>query len=213
MRFADVCGFPFLPQKFPLRDCALAFESLSQEFEDGARDDSRTPPFARLPALHPPRLTDATTFPPAVFFHCDQLIKSMHSVFMADWLGAYPRDDILVLRLEDYRDPQKRRSTLQQVFRCALVEKPSGRPGWKCTWAPPRLAYSIFGSSLRRHACARARGDAGGTDLDDWLSSPCRVARCVTCSAATSCYRSRRRTSGARSWRSPSRASARARRR
>ena len=49
-----------------------------------------------------------------MFFHCDQLIKSMYSQFMPDWLAAFPRKDLLVLRLEDYA--RNRRGTLEAVF-------------------------------------------------------------------------------------------------
>ena len=55
-----------------------------------------------------------------VFFHADQLIKSMYSAFMGDWLAAYPRDDLLVLRLEEY--VAQRRPTLERVFRHLMLQ-------------------------------------------------------------------------------------------
>ena len=35
------------------------------------------------------------------FYHLDQLLKSIHSHWMAGWLQAFPRSSFLVLRLED----------------------------------------------------------------------------------------------------------------
>ena len=37
-----------------------------------------------------------------MFFHCDQLVKGAYSVYLRRWLHAFPRRDVLVLRLEDY---------------------------------------------------------------------------------------------------------------
>jgi hypothetical protein len=48
-----------------------------------------------------------------VFYHADQLIKGMYSVFMDDWMEAFPREAILVLRAEDYYADNK--ATLQTV--------------------------------------------------------------------------------------------------
>lgn len=81
-------------QTHSVRECALAFESLAQEFED-------------------------------VFFHADQLIKSMHSVFMPDWLAAFPPEDVLVLRLEDYVSATHRRTVLERVFRHLHLQEPT----------------------------------------------------------------------------------------
>lgn len=35
------------------------------------------------------------------WYHCDQLAKGAYSVFLKGWLGAFPKADVLVLRLED----------------------------------------------------------------------------------------------------------------
>ena len=35
-----------------------------------------------------------------VFYHADQLIKSMYSVFARDWLHAFPREALLFVRAE-----------------------------------------------------------------------------------------------------------------
>jgi hypothetical protein len=35
------------------------------------------------------------------WYHCDQLAKGAYSVFLAGWLGAFPKEDVLVMRLED----------------------------------------------------------------------------------------------------------------
>lgn len=53
--------------------------------------------------------------PNDVFFHCDQVIRSIYSVFVADWLGAFPEKQLLIVRTEDLID--NRRPTLQRVWR------------------------------------------------------------------------------------------------
>jgi hypothetical protein len=53
--------------------------------------------------------------PNDVFFHCDQLIRSMYAPFVRDWLGAFPEHQLLLVRTEDVVDD--RRSTLTRVWR------------------------------------------------------------------------------------------------
>ena len=51
----------------------------------------------------------------SVFFHDDQLVKGAYSVFLKHgWLAAFPRNDILVMRLEDYAKDVE--GTLTKVF-------------------------------------------------------------------------------------------------
>ncbi|KAL1530812.1 hypothetical protein AB1Y20_001708 [Prymnesium parvum] len=51
-----------------------------------------------------------------VFFHCDQLIRSMYSPFARDWLAAFPRS-LLFLRTEDlYADATSRQQVLRQAW-------------------------------------------------------------------------------------------------
>jgi len=37
-----------------------------------------------------------------VFYHCDQLIKGMYSVFVEDWLAFFPDGQLLVIQFEEY---------------------------------------------------------------------------------------------------------------
>ena len=53
--------------------------------------------------------------PNDVFFHCDQLIRSMYAPFVRDWLAAFPEGGLLLVRTEDLLD--RRRATLGRVWR------------------------------------------------------------------------------------------------
>ena len=59
----------------------------------------------------------------AVYFHADQLVKGAYSVFMKSWLAAFPKEDLLVLRLEDYA--QDVGGTLSKVFSHLGLAQPS----------------------------------------------------------------------------------------
>eukprot|EP00798_Chlamydomonas_sp_ICE-L_P031207 gene31207-6356_t len=37
-----------------------------------------------------------------VYFHCDQILRSMHSVWMEGWLRFFPRSSILVIKSDEY---------------------------------------------------------------------------------------------------------------
>lgn len=52
-----------------------------------------------------------------VYYHDDQLTKSVYSVFLKQWLAAFPREDVLVLRLEDYAQDGGVARALKAVFR------------------------------------------------------------------------------------------------
>mmetsp|Transcript_7966 Transcript_7966/g.20513 ORF Transcript_7966/g.20513 Transcript_7966/m.20513 type:complete len:216 (+) Transcript_7966:974-1621(+) len=42
-----------------------------------------------------------------IFYHCDQLVKTMYSVFVEEYILAFGRPQLLLLRSEDYMDPAK----------------------------------------------------------------------------------------------------------
>jgi len=52
-----------------------------------------------------------------VFYHCDQLIKGMYSVFVEEWITALTRDHVRIIRSEDYFEP----TTQREVLRGALA--------------------------------------------------------------------------------------------
>lgn len=52
-----------------------------------------------------------------VFFHCDQIIKSIYVPFVEGWVEAFHRNDILFIRLEDYIKDTK--LILGSVMTCA----------------------------------------------------------------------------------------------
>lgn len=55
-----------------------------------------------------------------VFFHADQLIRGMYAPFVADFLGAFPESQLLVVRTEDFID--KRQPLLNRIWRHLGVE-------------------------------------------------------------------------------------------
>ena len=73
-----------------------------------------------------------------VFYHADQLIKGMYSVFMSDWLEAFPREAVLVVRAEDYYADNK--ATLQTVY--APCRQTSMCPRCAFTSSPTQLAFA-----------------------------------------------------------------------
>ena len=58
------------------------------------------------------------------FYHCDQLLKSVYSVYMRSWLHAFPGGELLVLRLEDYARPGGVAAALDAVQRHLGLEPP-----------------------------------------------------------------------------------------
>ena len=50
----------------------------------------------------------------AVFYHCDQVLKSLYAPFMAGWLQSFG-DSLLVLRLEDWKE-ESNRDVVRQVL-------------------------------------------------------------------------------------------------
>lgn len=50
-----------------------------------------------------------------IFYHCDQLIKSMYAPFVEEWVHAFGREKLLFVRSEEYFDPARRRATLGRV--------------------------------------------------------------------------------------------------
>jgi N-acetylgalactosamine 4-sulfate 6-O-sulfotransferase len=63
----------------------------------------------------------------AVFYHADQVLKSMYAVFMDGWMAAFPPEDVLVLRLEDYAGAGEPalRATLQRALSHLALSEPS----------------------------------------------------------------------------------------
>ena len=53
--------------------------------------------------------------PNDVFFHCDQLIRSMYAPFLREWLSAFPDGRLMIVRTEDLLT--MRRLTLSRVWR------------------------------------------------------------------------------------------------
>lgn len=122
---------------------------------------------------HPPRgsctYTHAGPEYEDVFYHADQLIKGMYSVFMSDWLEAFPREAMLVVRAEDYFADNK--ATLHTVY--APCTPPSAHvvhsldpPTAACMWVagvgahrtgPPRDTRRVGGCAAR--ACTKAQAD------------------------------------------------------
>ena len=36
-----------------------------------------------------------------VYFHCDQLMRGMHAVYLERWLRYFPRESMLIIKAED----------------------------------------------------------------------------------------------------------------
>ncbi|ACO67934.1 predicted protein [Micromonas commoda] len=54
----------------------------------------------------------------AVFYHADQLIKTMYAVFLEGWLAMFGAENVLVLRTEDvfHSDPNVRKEQLKKAL-------------------------------------------------------------------------------------------------
>ncbi|KAK3268393.1 hypothetical protein CYMTET_23104 [Cymbomonas tetramitiformis] len=70
-----------------------------------------------------------------VFYHADQLIKGMYSIFMEDWITAFPLQNFAVIRAEDYYE--RPRPALQRVFKLLNVSQPSEDEWNAMTEGPP----------------------------------------------------------------------------
>jgi hypothetical protein len=58
-----------------------------------------------------------------IFFHCDQLMRGMYSIWLHIWFSIFPRESFLVLKAEDYFiNP---RETLVKVFAHLGLAEPS----------------------------------------------------------------------------------------
>ena len=64
----------------------------------------------------------------AVFYHADQLIKTMYAVFLEGWLAMFGAENVLVLRTEDvfHSDPAVRKDAAEKGARSPRV---GGRHG------------------------------------------------------------------------------------
>ena len=71
----------------------------------------------------------------AVFYHADQVLKSLYAVFLEGYLSAFPRKDVLVLRFEDYvvspgGSDEPMRATLSRALKHLALDEPDA-----ATWA------------------------------------------------------------------------------
>ena len=91
-----------------------------------------------------------------LFSRCEQLIKGMYSVFLVEWSAAFPREQTLVLRLEDYRADLPR--CLRAVLRFLRLPRPPTARWRRMVVQPPRnrgsdaAALLLFGSTRERLA-------------------------------------------------------------
>ena len=53
--------------------------------------------------------------PNDVFFHCDQIIRGIYSPFVSDWLSAFPEENLMLIRAEDFLSAPS--VTLRRVWR------------------------------------------------------------------------------------------------
>jgi len=50
-----------------------------------------------------------------VFFHADQIIRGLYSIFLRDWLRAFPKR-LLAIRIEDFIEHERRADVLQRAW-------------------------------------------------------------------------------------------------
>lgn len=74
----------------------------------------------------------------ATWYHCDAVLKSLYAPFLEGYLAAFPREDLLVLRFEDYADGSEAamRATLQLVFKHLEMDEPDAA-SWKAMLSAP----------------------------------------------------------------------------
>ena len=89
----------------------------------------------------------------AVFYHADQILKSMYTVFLEGYLSAFPAKDVLVLRFEDYvahsgsGNGLSMRTTLERVFKHLALDEPDA-----ATWAAMLSAPVILNGGAQQAA-------------------------------------------------------------
>ena len=72
-----------------------------------------------------------------VFYHADQVLKSIYVVYMEGWMAAFPRDDVLVLRLEDWASGRDALRTALQQLLAHLQLAPPDAALWERMLAAP----------------------------------------------------------------------------
>ena len=87
----------------------------------------------------------------AVFYHADQILKSLYTVFLEGYLSAFPAKDMLVLRFEDYvgsgGDGLAMRTTLARAFKHLALDEPDA-----ATWAAMLSAPVILNGGAQQAA-------------------------------------------------------------
>lgn len=58
-----------------------------------------------------------------VFFHCDQLLRGMYSIWLHLWLSFFPRESFLVVKSEELRAAPQ--ATLRAIFAHLALAEPS----------------------------------------------------------------------------------------
>jgi N-acetylgalactosamine 4-sulfate 6-O-sulfotransferase len=74
------------------------------------------------------------------FYHCDQLIKGIYSVFLREWLREHPRRLLALRAEENYASPT---TTLARALRYLGLPVPADEAGWRPLLdLPKQLHYS-----------------------------------------------------------------------
>ena len=82
-----------------------------------------SPPHPSPPSLPTPSLVSPQNLNEGIYYHCDQLLKSLYIAYVPEWIRAFGRDRILFLRAEDYwADPT---ATLSQTFKFLSLSPPT----------------------------------------------------------------------------------------
>jgi len=87
----------------------------------------------------------------AVFYHADQVLKSMYTVFLEGYSSAFPAEDVLALRFEDYVSPVSgdggvaMRATLARVFKHLALDEPDA-----ATWAAMLSAPVVLNGGVQQ---------------------------------------------------------------
>jgi hypothetical protein len=72
-----------------------------------------------------------------VFYHADQVLKGMYSVYMEGWLAAFPRNTFLVLKQEEYVAPGGLKPALEAVVQHLELAAPD-EAAWAAMLAEKR---------------------------------------------------------------------------
>lgn len=95
-----------------------------------------------------------------VFFHCDQILRSLYAPFVAEWHGALGDKGLLVLRVEDLLDDARRTRDAVGAFLGLGAIGRGGAGGAGGSHAPPTISYAAaHAASLNASAAAPMRAD------------------------------------------------------